>query len=171
MVRRNGIPKISDIAGKPSKRLRTYRKRLSKEEERLRHLSWLGAHGYIYARNRYYLLFIKNEPCKQCGSMDNRCVDHIQPRGLGGGHELENLQALCRTCHKKKTKIDVENIKKAKAAGIVTYGGDNAHRTRKSTGQKRPSKRSRKPRPDSKENQDDNKVGEGSRDNKDGEAT
>jgi 5-methylcytosine-specific restriction endonuclease McrA len=30
-------------------------------------------------------------------------VDHIQPLSRGGGHEWENLQALCKSCHSKKT--------------------------------------------------------------------
>jgi 5-methylcytosine-specific restriction protein A len=30
-------------------------------------------------------------------------VDHIQPLSRGGGHEWDNLQALCRSCHSKKT--------------------------------------------------------------------
>ena len=30
-------------------------------------------------------------------------VDHIQPLSRGGGHEWDNLQALCKSCHSKKT--------------------------------------------------------------------
>lgn len=30
-------------------------------------------------------------------------VDHIVPRSLGGSDDLENLQSLCRDCHKRKT--------------------------------------------------------------------
>jgi 5-methylcytosine-specific restriction endonuclease McrA len=30
-------------------------------------------------------------------------LDHIVPLIDGGGHELENLQTLCKPCHKKKT--------------------------------------------------------------------
>lgn len=26
-------------------------------------------------------------------------VDHITPRGLGGGDELDNLRAVCKRCH------------------------------------------------------------------------
>jgi 5-methylcytosine-specific restriction endonuclease McrA len=40
-------------------------------------------------------------PCEVCGS---QAVDihHIEARGMGGSKEadiIENLQALCRTCH------------------------------------------------------------------------
>lgn len=31
-------------------------------------------------------------------------VDHIKPKALGGTDELDNLQSLCRVCHKIKTK-------------------------------------------------------------------
>ena len=30
-------------------------------------------------------------------------VDHIQPLSGGGGNEWENLQALCNSCHSRKT--------------------------------------------------------------------
>ena len=30
-------------------------------------------------------------------------VDHIKALEFGGGDEIENLQALCRECHKEKT--------------------------------------------------------------------
>lgn len=39
--------------------------------------------------------------------------DHILPDALGGETTLENLQILCRICHKDKTKQDVSQIRKA----------------------------------------------------------
>ncbi|MDE1465644.1 HNH endonuclease signature motif containing protein [Spartinivicinus sp. A2-2] len=30
-------------------------------------------------------------------------VDHIKPKSQGGNDALENLQAICRPCHQKKT--------------------------------------------------------------------
>lgn len=43
-----------------------------------------------------------------CPSADKWCisamdVDHIIPLIDGGSHELDNLQLLCRPCHRKKT--------------------------------------------------------------------
>jgi hypothetical protein len=38
-------------------------------------------------------------------------IDHIQPLFLGGSNEQENLAALCRECHGKKTAEDRENWK------------------------------------------------------------
>ena len=33
-------------------------------------------------------------------------IDHITPLFKGGAHSLENLQALCNACHRKKTGVD-----------------------------------------------------------------
>jgi RNA-directed DNA polymerase len=41
-------------------------------------------------------------------------VDHIQPKALGGRDTYANLQLLHRHCHIAKTRIDRENIAKAK---------------------------------------------------------
>ena len=30
-------------------------------------------------------------------------VDHIVPKALGGSDDMDNLQTLCRACHKQKT--------------------------------------------------------------------
>jgi 5-methylcytosine-specific restriction endonuclease McrA len=36
--------------------------------------------------------------------------DHIVPRALGGGEELENIQLLCANCHEDKTVADLATI-------------------------------------------------------------
>jgi 5-methylcytosine-specific restriction enzyme A len=40
--------------------------------------------------------------------------DHIHPLAMGGADELDNLQPLCRGCHKAKTKTDAAQIGKAR---------------------------------------------------------
>lgn len=58
--------------------------------------------------------FIACEVCK------NKAVDihHIEPRGMGGSKTkdtIENLQALCRSCHHEAdfgTKLSKEKLKK-----------------------------------------------------------
>lgn len=58
-------------------------------------------------------------------------IDHIKPVAMGGvvvGHD--NLQLICSSCHKKKTKNDVGTIAKAKRMGEIK-------RTRKPSNRKR----------------------------------
>ncbi len=33
-------------------------------------------------------------------------VDHIIPKSQGGTNTMDNLQAICKTCHKKKTQAE-----------------------------------------------------------------
>lgn len=40
--------------------------------------------------------------CVACGSKDSLEIDHIVPIHKGGGNELENLQALCKSCNSAK---------------------------------------------------------------------
>lgn len=40
--------------------------------------------------------------CAHCGATENLEVDHIRPVSLGGSNDRDNLQALCRTCNRKK---------------------------------------------------------------------
>jgi len=55
-------------------------------------------------------------PCEIC---ENKAVDihHIEPRGMGGSKTkdtIENLQALCRSCHHEAdfgTKLSKEKLK------------------------------------------------------------
>ena len=41
--------------------------------------------------------------CEKCGSTSCLCIDHIIPRRVSGGHHPDNLQALCDSCHGRKT--------------------------------------------------------------------
>ena len=49
--------------------------------------------------------------CVMCQRLE---IDHIIPLELGGSDEDENLQALCHTHHKAKTKDDIKRIAKAR---------------------------------------------------------
>lgn len=37
--------------------------------------------------------------CVYCGAVDSLVVDHVHPRRLGGGDEVENLAAACESCN------------------------------------------------------------------------
>lgn len=45
----------------------------------------------------------------RCKARGDRCevvaheVDHVTPESQGGTHNLTNLQAICKTCHRQKT--------------------------------------------------------------------
>lgn len=101
---------------------RTHKSRVvSAEKKRLAHWQWLGKKGYIFARNRYYLLHIADLPCAWCQSRKKRIADHKLPRALGGTHDLENLQVLCSDCHKRKTRWDMRYIRAFRKTGRKTY--------------------------------------------------
>jgi 5-methylcytosine-specific restriction endonuclease McrA len=42
--------------------------------------------------------------CEQCKATDNLEIDHIIPSMHGGLNDRANLQKLCRSCHRAKTK-------------------------------------------------------------------
>ena len=42
--------------------------------------------------------------CRSCGKAGRMEVDHVVPVQRGGSDAMENLQALCRSCHIRKTR-------------------------------------------------------------------
>lgn len=45
--------------------------------------------------------------CTQCGATHNLEVDHIHNVASGGTHHIDNLQTLCRECHREKTRREM----------------------------------------------------------------
>lgn len=48
--------------------------------------------------------------------------DHVLPLEMGGDDELDNLQPLCRPCHRAKTRQDAGHIAKARRMQQRTLG-------------------------------------------------
>lgn len=56
-------------------------------------------------RKRRMMFLRRNPLCKTCGAIA-REVDHMIPITAGGSQSDENLQALCKTCHNRKTNAE-----------------------------------------------------------------
>ncbi len=58
--------------------------------------------GYGAPWRRLRARFLIANPFCFCGAKANE-VDHIKPRREGGSDSPDNLQALCKPCHSRKT--------------------------------------------------------------------
>lgn len=47
-------------------------------------------------------LIVQFGMCAACHSEHSLTVDHVIPMSIGGKHEIDNLQVLCRSCNSKK---------------------------------------------------------------------
>lgn len=65
-----------------------------------------AARGYDSNWRALRLMVLRREPlCRRCGASASQ-VDHIVPLRRGGTHAAENLQALCHSCHSRKTRTE-----------------------------------------------------------------
>jgi len=75
---------------------------------------WEAIRQQVFRRDKHLC-----QPCQQKG-LDTLAeeVDHIQAVSLGIDDTLDNLQAICRSCHSKKTNEEAqqrrERLKKSK---------------------------------------------------------
>jgi 5-methylcytosine-specific restriction protein A len=80
--------------------------RLTRQEVNRRHDATRGTftqRGYGYRWTVRRAAYLKMHPfCVVCGQRGT-VVDHITPKRLGGSDMNHNLQALCATCHNRKT--------------------------------------------------------------------
>jgi 5-methylcytosine-specific restriction endonuclease McrA len=53
--------------------------------------------------------------CQSCGAKATE-IDHIVPVSQGGSHEPDNLRAICRDCHRRKTHAET-------VAGVRRFHG------------------------------------------------
>src|SRR3954452_17195335 len=58
--------------------------------------------GSEYRRQRARALLRDGYTCTECGAVDKLECHHMTPLCFGGTHEVDNLQTLCRPCHKNK---------------------------------------------------------------------
>lgn len=64
--------------------------------------AWRRVRGVVLQRDKHLCA-----PCSNVGRVTEATeVDHRMPIVEGGTNELENLQAVCRECHKQKTQIE-----------------------------------------------------------------
>ena len=62
-----------------------------------------ATYGPEYRRNRAVIIRQAAGRCQRCGKHARLQCDHIVPVSHGGTHALSNLQALCKSCHGRKT--------------------------------------------------------------------
>lgn len=71
---------------------------------------WRRRHGiHSWYRKALYLISVEERPCVVCDEADKMVLecDHILARCLGGTDDWDNLQVLCKSCHRTKTKQDM----------------------------------------------------------------
>lgn len=62
---------------------------------------------YDYKRKIVLDLHKKGSECNtELNDLRDVDIDHIKPLAVGGKNIIDNLQALCKKCHKKKTRIE-----------------------------------------------------------------
>jgi len=57
-----------------------------------------------YQKYRAALLKKYNHCCAWCGTVHNLQIDHVQTQSTGGGDNFDNLQILCGSCNRFKSK-------------------------------------------------------------------
>ena len=78
---------------------------------------------------RLAMLFKADNRCQSCQAKIHPGqkweIDHIIPLALGGPDSLENMQILCKICHRFKTnQRDITQIAKVKRLEIKHLGAD-----------------------------------------------
>jgi len=116
-------PRLNDVLKQRKIGAKARKRRVAKEKKKELRLKWLDGKGWVYSHNRYQIVHVEKRPCAVCGDKRKRYLqcDHILARALGGTHDMDNLQVLCKKCHRKKTKQDLKLIRKARKAGKL-YG-------------------------------------------------
>ena len=77
-------------------------------EKRILQSGGKGTKRSVSETKKKYVASIQDWKCKDCKSQLNAWfeVDHIKRLEYGGGNNVENLVALCRDCHGRKTAME-----------------------------------------------------------------
>ena len=62
--------------------------------------AWKRIHDLFWNSRRVEALERDGWQCVNCKSMQHLDVHHIKQRSLGGTHAMDNLETLCRECHR-----------------------------------------------------------------------
>jgi hypothetical protein len=81
----------------------------------------------IPSKIRLKMFFNANKQCQSCQSVIHPGqkweIDHIIPLAIGGPDTIENMQILCKICHRFKTdNQDISQIAKVKRLEIIHFG-------------------------------------------------
>ena len=78
-------------------------------------------------RGKSKVYLAKHPTCEQCGTAKSTATDHIKPRAQGGTDEWDNMMALCRPCHSRKTGHEARGYVEPRGArgGSRVVGGIN----------------------------------------------
>ena len=67
----------------------------------------------------YQMLYLKSgDRCHYCGvglNKDNRTIDHIKPKNLGGNNDFDNLVIACKPCNSSKGKYSIDEFRLRKS--------------------------------------------------------
>ena len=77
-------------------------------EKRILQSGSKGTKRSVSETKKKYVASIQDWKCKDCKQQLNAWfeVDHIKRLEYGGGNNVENLVALCRDCHGRKTAME-----------------------------------------------------------------
>lgn len=72
-------------------------------------------YGYEWVKLRLTVLMRDGYLCQPCYKLGRptpaKQVDHITPKAQDGTDDLENLQAICDSCHKAKTQVELKAMR------------------------------------------------------------
>ncbi len=86
-----------------SKAQQHYAKQLEVQVEYIKKRSKEKRNRKIQAATRKAVFNRDEHSCVLCGKKSDLSIDHIFPFSKGGGHELENLRVLCKSCNQYKS--------------------------------------------------------------------